>query len=82
MQQSGQISAHIIQPKQSDVLFPAFSRHCRDPAFAGGGIPPLVRFTWRENFTGFTPCLFKLLFWLIKPLGQKLMQSKQPLHLA
>jgi len=71
MQQSGHIIAHIAQPKHSDVSFPAF-----------GGIPPLFKFAWRENFTGFAPRRFKPLPTLINPLGQKLIHNKQPLHFS
>lgn len=34
------------------------------------------------NSTALTPNLFNWLFFLIKPLGQKLMHNKQPLHLS
>ena len=82
MQQSGHIIAHSAQPRHPGLPFPAFSRLWRDSALAEGGIPPLFKFAWLENLTGFTPRRFKPLSVLIRPLGQKLMQNKQPLHLS
>jgi hypothetical protein len=66
MQQSGQIIAHIEQPRHSETTFPA----C-------GEIP-----LERENFTGFMPRQFNALSIRINPLGQKLTHKRQPLHLS
>jgi hypothetical protein len=55
MQASGQISAHMQQPRQSAFLL---------------------------NLAGLNPLRFNFLSWLIAAFGQKLMQSKHPLHFS
>jgi hypothetical protein len=72
IQQSGQITAHIAQPKHPLSAFPRLM----------SGIPPSFKFDWRENSTVFAPRLFNLPLTVINFLGQKVTHNKQPLHFS